>query len=113
MLWNENECGETKLMRILRQPIPVKLKIDQKQLGTVEFFFKYVDNMLANDGRCTSEIKSGITIAKAASNKQSALFTTKMDLELGKKLAKCYIFWPSELFYLACRNGKMIYFHVV
>jgi hypothetical protein len=32
-----------------------------------------------------------ISIAKAAFNKKRALFTSKMDLELRKKLVKCYI----------------------
>jgi hypothetical protein len=40
--------------------------------------------MLTNDGRCTCEIKSTTAMAKAAFNKR-ALFTSKMDLELGKK----------------------------
>jgi len=32
-----------------------------------------------------------IAIAKAASNKTRILFTNKLDLNLGKKLIKCYI----------------------
>jgi hypothetical protein len=35
MLWNGNECGKN-VMRISRQPLPVKLIIDQKQLENVE-----------------------------------------------------------------------------
>jgi hypothetical protein len=33
-LWNGNECGKkkTKVMRISRQPLPVKIMIDQKQI---------------------------------------------------------------------------------
>jgi len=38
MLWNGNECGKTKLMRISRQPSPVKIMIDEKQLENVEYF---------------------------------------------------------------------------
>jgi hypothetical protein len=39
MLWNGNECGKkTKVMRISRQPSPVKITIDQKQLENVESF---------------------------------------------------------------------------
>jgi hypothetical protein len=30
MLWNGNECGKTKGMRISRQPFPIKIMIDQK-----------------------------------------------------------------------------------
>jgi hypothetical protein len=36
-------------------------------------------------------------MAKAALNKRKALFTRKMDLELRKKLAKCYI-WSVALY---------------
>ena len=40
-------------------------------------------SILTNDGRCTCEIKCRIAMAKAA-------FST-LDLELRKKLVKCYI----------------------
>jgi hypothetical protein len=53
--------------------------------------------MLTNDGRCTCEIKSRITLAKAEFNKKRALFTSKIDLELRKKLVKCYI-WSIALY---------------
>jgi hypothetical protein len=53
--------------------------------------------MLTSDGRCTCEIKSGIAMSKAAFNKKRALFTTKMDFELRKKLVKCYI-WSTALY---------------
>ena len=48
-------------------------------------------NMITNDARCTHEIKSRITMAKAAFDKKKALFTSKMDLNLMKKLVNCYI----------------------
>ena len=47
--------------------------------------------MLTNDGRCTREIKSRIALAKAAFSKKKTLFTSKLDLNLRKKLIKCYI----------------------
>jgi hypothetical protein len=47
--------------------------------------------MLTNDGRCTREIKSRVAMAKAAFNKKKTLFTSKLDLNLRKKLVKCYI----------------------
>jgi hypothetical protein len=53
--------------------------------------------MLTNDGRFTCEIKSRIAMAKAAFNKKRDHFTSKMDLELRKKLAKCYI-WSIALY---------------
>ena len=54
-------------MRISRQPYPVKIMIDQKQLQYVEPF-KYLGSMLTNCGRFTCEIKSKIFMAKAAFN---------------------------------------------
>jgi hypothetical protein len=53
--------------------------------------------MLMNEGRCTCEIKSRIAIAKAAFNKKMALFTSRLDLRLRKKLLKCYI-WSVALY---------------
>jgi hypothetical protein len=47
--------------------------------------------MLTDDGRCACEIKSRIAMVKAAFNKKKTLFTSKLDLNLRKKLVKCYI----------------------
>jgi hypothetical protein len=43
------------------------------------------------------EIKSRIAMAKAACNKKKSLFTSKLDLNLRKKLVKCYI-WSMALY---------------
>jgi hypothetical protein len=86
----EINVEKTKVMRISRQPSPVKIMIDQKQLENVESF-EYLGSMLTNDGRCACEIKSRIAMAKAAFNKKRALFTSTLDLKLWKKLIKCYI----------------------
>jgi len=69
----EMDVEKTKVMRTSRQPSPVTIMIDQKQLENVECF-KYLGNMLTNDGRCTCEIKSRIAMAKAAFNKTKTLF---------------------------------------
>jgi hypothetical protein len=70
----EMTVEKTKVMRILRQPFPVKLMIEQTLVENMESF-KYLGSMLSNDGRCTSEIKSRITMAKTAFNKKRALFS--------------------------------------
>jgi len=57
--------------------------IDQKQLENMECY-KYLGSMLTNDGRCTREIKSRISMAKAAFSKKKTLFTSKLDLNLRK-----------------------------
>jgi hypothetical protein len=53
--------------------------------------------MLTNYGRCTCEIKSRIAIDVAAFNKKSSIFTSKMDLELRKKLVKWHT-WGTALY---------------
>jgi len=69
--------------------------IDQKQLEHVEYF-KYLGSMLTNNRRCTCEIKSRIAMAKAAFNNKKTPFTSKLDLDLRKKLVKFYI-WSMAL----------------
>ena len=55
----EMNVEKAKVMRISRQPSPVTITIDQKQLGNVNCF-KYLGSMLTEEGRCTCEIKSGL-----------------------------------------------------
>jgi len=70
--------------------------VDQKQLENVEPF-KYLGSILRNDERCTCEIKYRIAMAKGAFNKKRTLFTSTLDLELRKKLVKCYV-WSIALY---------------
>jgi hypothetical protein len=81
---------ETKVMRISRQPSPIQIIIDQKQLENVEYF-KYLSSMITNDARCTREIKSRIAMAKAAFNRKKNLFTSKLDLNLRNQIVKSYV----------------------
>jgi len=92
----EMNVEKTKVMRISRHPFPAKIMLDQKQLENVESF-KYLSSILTNDGRCTCEIKCRIATAKAAFNKKRALFVGTLDLELRKKIVKCYI-WSIALY---------------
>jgi hypothetical protein len=64
----EMNVEKTKVMRISKQPFPVKIMVDQKQLQNVESF-KYLGSMLTNDGRCTFEIKSMIDMQKLLSTR--------------------------------------------
>jgi hypothetical protein len=52
--------------------------------------FNDLSSIVINDARCTREMKSRIVTAKAKFNRKMALFTTKMDFELRKKLVKVY-----------------------
>ena len=92
----EMNVDKTKVMRISRQPSPVKIMIEQKQLENEEYF-KYLGNMLTNDGRCACEMKSRIAMANTAFNKKRALLTSTLDLKLRKKLVKCYI-WSIAMY---------------
>jgi hypothetical protein len=58
--------------------------------------FNYSGSMITNDARCTREIKARFAMAKAAFNKKT-IFTSKLDLELRKKLVKCYT-WSIALY---------------
>jgi hypothetical protein len=82
-------------MKVSRQPTPLQIKIDKNPVENVEEF-DYLASMITNDARCTREIKDRISMAKAASNRKT-LFTSKLDLELRKKLVKCYI-WSIVLY---------------
>jgi hypothetical protein len=86
----EMNVKKTMKMRISIQLSPIQIMLDQKQQEIVEYF-SYLDNMITNDMRCRQEIKSRTAMAKAAFNKMKALFTSKLDLNLKKKLVKCYI----------------------
>jgi hypothetical protein len=74
----------------------MKIMIDQKQLENV-VYFNYLGSMITNDARCTREIKSRIAMAKTAFNKKKNLFNSKLELNLRKKLVKCYI-WSIALY---------------
>jgi len=57
----------TKVLRISRQPSPIQIMIDQKQLENVEYF-SYLGSVMINNGRYTCEIKSRITMEKTLFN---------------------------------------------
>jgi hypothetical protein len=67
-----------------------------------------LDNILTNDGKC--EIRCWIAVSKDAFNKKRALFTSTLDLELRKKLVKCYIwsivFYDAETWTLRAIDQK-------
>ena len=91
----EINVEKTKVMRISRHPSPITITVDQKQLENVKCF-KCLGNMLTEDGRCTCETKSRIAMAKAAFNNKNNLFTSKLDLNLRKRLVRCYV-WSIAL----------------
>jgi hypothetical protein len=65
----EMNVEKTKVMRISRQPSPVKIMLDQKQLENVESF-KYLGSILTNDGRCTVKLSVGLLWLKLHSTRR-------------------------------------------
>jgi hypothetical protein len=68
MLWNGNECEKTKVKGISRQPSPLQVMTDQKQLENVEYFSSL--GSIINGARCTWEIKSRIPWQKHHSKRR-------------------------------------------
>jgi hypothetical protein len=68
--------------------------------------------MITNSARCTREIKSSIAIAKISVNRKKTLFTSKLDLNLRKKLVKWYIWnvalWGAETWTLQKVDQKCL-----
>jgi len=52
--------------------------------------------MITSDEKCRREIQSGIVMATATFSKKKAPVTSKLDVNLGEKLIKCYI-WSVAL----------------
>jgi hypothetical protein len=63
-------------MRISREPSPLQMMMDQKQVDNVEYF-NCLGSMITNDARCAGEIESMIAMAKAAFNRKKTFFTGK------------------------------------
>ena len=52
---------------------------------------KYHESVLTRDSYCTKEIKVRIFITKEAFNREISLLTSKLNIDLAKKLIRCYI----------------------
>jgi hypothetical protein len=76
----EMNVEKTNLMGISRQPFPGQIMIEQKHLENMKSF-KYLGSMLTDDGRYMCEIKSRISMAKAAFKRERALFISTLNLK--------------------------------
>jgi hypothetical protein len=83
------------ITRILGQPSIVQNMIDQKHLEIVEYFNCWGSMIMRHDVH--TKLKFRIAITKAAFNNKKTFFTRKLDLNLRKKLIKCYI-WSTALY---------------
>jgi hypothetical protein len=89
---NEEKC---MVMRTSRQPFPICIIIDKKQLENVRYFSS-LGSLRTSDVRCTCEINSGFYMTRVAFNNKKALFHQQTDLDLRKKLVN--FFWSIALF---------------
>lgn len=87
---------KSKVMRISPRAGPLNITVENQQLEKVEHF-KYLGSIITADALCTKEVKVRIAMAKAAFIKQRLLLTSKLDLEMKKKLVKCCI-WSVALY---------------
>jgi hypothetical protein len=79
-----------KTMTNARLPSPTFYMIVQTQSENVEYF-NCLGIVTTNDARCRRESKPRIFMGKEAFDKRQNLFTSILDLNLRKKLVKCYI----------------------
>ena len=68
----------------------MQIKVNNRELKEVDHF-KYLVGVLTRDGYCTREIKMRNAIAKEAFNRKMSLLTSKVNIELKKKLIRCYV----------------------
>ena len=74
----------------------MQIIVNNRELKEVDHF-KYLESVLTRDGYGTSEIKMRIAIAKEAFNRKMSLLTSKLSIELKKKLVRCCV-WSIALY---------------
>ena len=74
----------------------MQIKINNRELKEVDHF-KCLGRVLTRDGYCTREIKTRIAIAQEVLKRKMSLLTCKLNIELTKKLVRCYV-WSIALY---------------
>ena len=88
---------KTKTMIISRNTNKkVSIILDGQIVQQVEQF-KYLGSTMTSDGKCLSDIRIRIALAKEAFNKRKELLKSKLNIELKKKIVKAMI-WPVLLY---------------
>ena len=59
--------------------------------------FRYLGNLISEDGYCMKEIRSSIEMVKKVFMEKKKLFTGQMNLELKKRIMKCLV-WSVALY---------------
>ena len=92
----EINIGKSQVMRVSRSNESLQVKVNNRELKEVDHF-KFIGSVLTRDGYCTREIKMRISIAREAFNRKMSLLTSKLNIELKKKLVRCYV-WSIALY---------------
>jgi hypothetical protein len=84
----ETNTDKPQVTRVSRSHEPKQIKVNNRELKEVDHL-KYLGSVLTRDGYCTREIKMRIDIAREAFNRKMSLLTSKLNIELKKKLVRC------------------------
>ena len=103
---------KTKVMCISRKGGDMaKIYINSQVVEQVKHF-KYLGSVITEDGYCDQDIKSLIAMGKNAFMTKKKLLTSKMDLELRKRIVKATVWsvalYGAETWTLTQRHRKML-----
>lgn len=88
---------KTKVMRISRSGRnDITIRVDGHQIEQVKKF-QYLGAWITDDGRCETEIKARVAMAKIAFSKKKELLTRSLSKQIKKKIVKTVI-WPTALY---------------
>ena len=86
----EINIDKSHVMRVSRSNEQLQIKVGNRELKKVDHF-KRLEGLLIRVGYCTREIKKTISMAKESFNRKISLLTSKLNIELRKKLVRCYV----------------------
>jgi len=66
--------------------------------------YKYLSSWITEDGKCESDVKARISMAKDAFWKQKELLQGKINLRVKKRILRCYIF---PVMKYGCERGTL------
>jgi len=73
----------------------VKTYIDGQLLEQVQQF-RYLGSLITEDGYCDKEIRRRIRLAKVKFMERKKILTSKMNLDLRKRIVKCLV-WSRDM----------------
>ena len=92
----EIDIDRSQVMRVSRSNESLQIKVGNRELKEVDHFI-YLGSLLMRNGYCAKEIKMRIVITKEIFNRKMPLLTSKINIELKKKLVSCCV-WSINLY---------------